>query len=48
MACKAIRLNEVTKIIRLDRKKIIRALGHANIKNSERERHSKGQRMIGQ
>ena len=38
MTFKAVRPNEITRTMRVDRKKIIRVLGHSNIKSSKKKR----------
>ena len=50
MTFKAIRSNEITRTMRADRKKIIRVLGHSNIKSSKKKKniYRKGLKTISQ
>ena len=55
MTFKAIRPNEITRTMRVDRKKILRVLGHSNIKRAKKRgdkkkktRHRKGLKTISQ
>ena len=41
MTFKAVRPNEITRTMRVDRKKIIRVLGHSNIKSSKKKKRER-------
>lgn len=47
MTFKAIRPNEITRTMRVDRKKIIRVLGHSNIKSFKKKKKKRQREKTG-